>query len=134
MDTLALMGNATEFERAVDWCLALLVDTDQTVSVFETNIRALGGLLSAHVLAADASLAAALAVERLLDGYVDGDGGGGLLASTDLARPAAPRVRHAERDPVRLDQPGERRRARRSAAQCTAAAGSLLLEFGALSG
>ena len=87
MDTLALMGNATEFERAVDWCLEhCSFDTDQTVSVFETNIRALGGLLSAHVLAADASLGLLSRPYDLLDGYVDGDGFGGLLAlAVDLA-------------------------------------------------
>lgn len=54
LDTLALMGNASEFERGVRWCIEHLdFDRDETVSLFETNIRALGGLLSAHVLALD---------------------------------------------------------------------------------
>ena len=46
LDTLALMGNATEFERGVRYCVQQLsFDQDETVSLFETNIRALGGLL-----------------------------------------------------------------------------------------
>ena len=57
MDTLALMGNATEFERGVRYCVEhLSFDRDDTVSVFETNIRALGGLISAHLLALDPRL------------------------------------------------------------------------------
>ncbi|KAH8384969.1 hypothetical protein KR093_003492, partial [Drosophila rubida] len=51
LDTLATMGNFTEFRRVH----ALLIDKmdfnkDINVSVFETNIRILGGLLSAHLL------------------------------------------------------------------------------------
>jgi len=78
LDTLLLLGNTTEFARAVErlrqlakapmaWpdqplmdLLSLqqhphesgtLFDLDQNVSVFETNIRVLGGLLSAHQMA-----------------------------------------------------------------------------------
>ncbi|KAH8300608.1 hypothetical protein KR044_011992, partial [Drosophila immigrans] len=51
LDTLATMGNFTEFRRVHD----LLIDKmnfnkDINVSVFETNIRIVGGLLSAHLL------------------------------------------------------------------------------------
>lgn len=51
LDTLAVMGNYTEFQRVVE----LLTnksnfDSDINVSVFETNIRIVGGLLSAHLL------------------------------------------------------------------------------------
>lgn len=51
LDTLAVMGNFSEFRRVVD----LLVeksnfDSDINVSVFETNIRIIGGLISAHLL------------------------------------------------------------------------------------
>ncbi|KAJ8599271.1 hypothetical protein CTAYLR_006786 [Chrysophaeum taylorii] len=56
LDTLAVMGNATEFRRAVSLVTAVYAegfDIDANVSVFETNIRVLGGLLSAHALAAD---------------------------------------------------------------------------------
>lgn len=52
LDTLAIMGNHTEFIRAVDLVLANVnVDANVNVSVFETNIRVVGGLLSAHLLA-----------------------------------------------------------------------------------
>ena len=46
MDTLALMGHVSEFEHAVRWCTQhMSFDRNETVSLFETNIRALGGLL-----------------------------------------------------------------------------------------
>lgn len=58
LDTLAIMGNSTEFSKQVDWvCANLHFNKDENVSVFETNIRVLGGLLSAHLLACDVSLA-----------------------------------------------------------------------------
>ncbi|ESP04685.1 hypothetical protein LOTGIDRAFT_223717 [Lottia gigantea] len=52
LDTLIVMGNTTEFIRIAN----LLIDKSQdffdidiNVSVFETNIRVVGGLLSAHL-------------------------------------------------------------------------------------
>lgn len=51
LDTLAIMGNNTEFNRVVDIVLQKKdFDADINVSVFETNIRIIGGLLSAHLL------------------------------------------------------------------------------------
>lgn len=51
LDTLAIMGNYTEFNRVVDIVLKKQnFDLDINVSVFETNIRIIGGLLSAHLL------------------------------------------------------------------------------------
>jgi len=68
LDTLVILGNYTEFARAVERLRFLndnlyeatgisttgggLFDINYNVSVFETNIRVLGGLLSAHQLAA----------------------------------------------------------------------------------
>nr|CAB3240843.1 ER degradation-enhancing alpha-mannosidase-like protein 2 [Phallusia mammillata] len=57
LDTLAILGNYTEFRRVAN----LLVDTldfNQNInaSVFETNIRVVGGLLSAHLLAPKAGM------------------------------------------------------------------------------
>ena len=53
-DTLAVVGNRTAFARAVRWIGANVdFDIDLRVNVFETNIRLLGGLLSAHLLAMD---------------------------------------------------------------------------------
>ena len=52
LDTLALFGNATEFAWAVRWVgKHVSFDQDVDVSLFETNIRVLGGLLSAHLIA-----------------------------------------------------------------------------------
>ena len=68
LDTLVILGNYTEFARSVERLRFLndnvyeetglfttgsgLFDVNYNVSVFETNIRVLGGLLSAHQLAA----------------------------------------------------------------------------------
>nr|XP_057907579.1 ER degradation-enhancing alpha-mannosidase-like protein 2 isoform X2 [Doryrhamphus excisus] len=57
LDTLLVLGNQTEFQR-----VALLLqdtvnfDTDVNASVFETNIRVVGGLLSAHLLSGKAGM------------------------------------------------------------------------------
>uniref|UniRef100_A0A8R1DP77 alpha-1,2-Mannosidase n=1 Tax=Caenorhabditis japonica TaxID=281687 RepID=A0A8R1DP77_CAEJA len=52
LDTLLVMGNTTEFKRAVAMVLEKVRDdANVNVSVFETNIRVVGGLLSAHMLA-----------------------------------------------------------------------------------
>ena len=54
LSTLAVMGNATEFRRAVRLVASTIdFDRDVTVSVFEANIRLLGGLISAHLIASD---------------------------------------------------------------------------------
>jgi mannosidase alpha-like ER degradation enhancer 2 len=51
LDMLIILGNRTEFERVVDLLKTTLdFDKDINVSVFETNIRVIGGLLSAHLL------------------------------------------------------------------------------------
>ncbi len=48
-DTLALAGLDEEHDRAVDWLVSDLdVGLNANVSVFETNIRVLGGLLSSY--------------------------------------------------------------------------------------
>ena len=54
LDALVIMGNYTEFRRAVGLVSRALpqgLDFDVNVSVFETTIRILGGLLSAHIFA-----------------------------------------------------------------------------------
>ncbi|CAB04078.1 alpha-1,2-Mannosidase [Caenorhabditis elegans] len=52
LDTLLVMGNTTEFRRAVSLVLEKARDdANVNVSVFETNIRVVGGLISAHMLA-----------------------------------------------------------------------------------
>lgn len=51
LDTLIVMGLHEEFNKAVDYITYnVSFDADINVSVFETNIRVVGGLLSAHML------------------------------------------------------------------------------------
>ncbi|XP_034199560.1 alpha-mannosidase I MNS4 isoform X2 [Prunus dulcis] len=54
LDTLALLGDRDRFAASVEWIgKNLQFDINKTVSVFETTIRVLGGLLSAHLIASD---------------------------------------------------------------------------------
>ncbi|KAF8030503.1 hypothetical protein BT93_E2825 [Corymbia citriodora subsp. variegata] len=54
LDTLALLGDRERFASSVEWIgKNLQFDINKTVSVFETTIRILGGLLSAHLIASD---------------------------------------------------------------------------------
>jgi mannosyl-oligosaccharide alpha-1,2-mannosidase len=57
MDTLWVMGLDDEFADALDWCRDHLdFDVDGEVSVFETSIRIVGGLLSAYHACAETFL------------------------------------------------------------------------------
>ncbi|KAG7203501.1 hypothetical protein KM043_013559 [Ampulex compressa] len=52
LDTLVVLGDFEEFEKAIKLVAKdVNFDTDVIVSLFETNIRMLGGLLSGHILA-----------------------------------------------------------------------------------
>ncbi|KAK7895621.1 hypothetical protein WMY93_020946 [Mugilogobius chulae] len=52
LDTLVVLNKLDEFEEAVRKTVKdVRLDNDVVVSVFETNIRVLGGLLGAHVMA-----------------------------------------------------------------------------------
>ena len=55
MDTLIIFQNYTEFRHIVSLLHTNLkhFDFDVNVSLFETTIRLLGGLLSAHLMAID---------------------------------------------------------------------------------
>mmetsp|Transcript_6421 Transcript_6421/g.19429 ORF Transcript_6421/g.19429 Transcript_6421/m.19429 type:complete len:490 (+) Transcript_6421:245-1714(+) len=54
LDTLYMMGLKSRFEQARDWVVnEFNVDKVGQVSIFETTIRALGGLLSAYELSGD---------------------------------------------------------------------------------
>ena len=59
LDTLVVMGEFEEFRFAVELVRVELksFDFDVNVSLFETTIRVLGGLLSAHLMAVDPELA-----------------------------------------------------------------------------
>lgn len=57
LDTLWLMGLDDRFDAGVGWIKASLdFDVDGELSVFETSIRLLGGLLSAHLACGDPAL------------------------------------------------------------------------------
>lgn len=59
LDTLWVMGLDSRFQDGVDWVKANFdADVDGEVSVFETSIRLIGGLLSAHHACGDAVLLA----------------------------------------------------------------------------
>ncbi|VDM34395.1 unnamed protein product [Toxocara canis] len=55
LDTLYLMGLHEEYRQARDWIVSSLnlKNTSGDISVFETNIRFVGGLLSAFALTND---------------------------------------------------------------------------------
>ncbi|PSS33816.1 Alpha-mannosidase [Actinidia chinensis var. chinensis] len=54
LDMLALLGDRERFTESVEWISKnVRFDINKTVSVFETTIRILGGLLSAHLIASD---------------------------------------------------------------------------------
>ncbi|KAK6187726.1 hypothetical protein SNE40_005686 [Patella caerulea] len=54
IDTLYIMGMKKEFEKAKDWIdKNLKFEGSSDLSVFETNIRFIGGLLSAYALSGD---------------------------------------------------------------------------------
>lgn len=126
LDTLAIMGNASEFERMVNWCVAHIdFDQDETVSVFETNIRALGGLLSAHLLAIDPRL-------NLMTGPYDAKGGL-LTLALDLGRRLLPALQTDSGIPFGSINLRRGVASTETPVTCTAAAGTLLLEFGLLS-
>ncbi|XP_042484445.1 alpha-mannosidase I MNS5-like [Macadamia integrifolia] len=54
LSSLLVLGNYTEFKKAVLWLSEnLTFDVDARINLFECNIRVLGGLVSAHILATD---------------------------------------------------------------------------------
>lgn len=123
LDTMAVLGEREQFRRGVEYVVAnVTFEGDYNVSVFETTIRVLGGLLSAHQLAADPELA-------LVPGYTDGL----LLKARDLADKLLPAFNTPTSIPIgtvnlKTGVPeGETREAN------TAGAGSLILEWGLLS-
>ncbi len=124
LDSLILFNESAALRRAVAWVEAeapRLFDRDARVHVFELTIRALGGLLSAHAaLAADPGLA---------PGY----GGGLLAAAADLGDRLLPAFGTPTGLPLSWVHLRRGRLRGDTRVTCTACAGTLLLEFGALS-
>ncbi|XP_026466391.1 ER degradation-enhancing alpha-mannosidase-like protein 2 [Ctenocephalides felis] len=125
LDTLAVMGNYTEFRRAVDIIISKAnFDTNINVSVFETNIRIVGGLISAHLM----SFRAGIDIEP---GWPCN--GPLLRLAEDVARRLLPAFNTPTGMPygtvnLRYGVPeGE------TSITCTAGVGTFIIEFGALS-
>ncbi|GAB1598409.1 ER degradation-enhancing alpha-mannosidase-like protein 2 [Argonauta hians] len=125
LDMLALVGNYTEFRRVAKLVLDTAnFDTDINVSVFETNIRVVAGLLSAHLLAKKAGM--------------ETDAGwpcsGPLL---DLAENMARRLLPAFDTPTGMPYGTINLRhgvpAGETTITCTAGVGTFIIEFGTLS-
>lgn len=121
LDTLALLDDAIEFRRAVELVVARAnFNLDTHVSVFETTIRVLGGLLSAHMLAVD--------TERGM--YAKGEYNDELLT---LAKDVADRLMPAFNTPTGIPYGTVNLRhgvpKRETTIASTAGAGSLALEF-----
>ncbi|XP_041705013.1 ER degradation-enhancing alpha-mannosidase-like protein 3 isoform X3 [Coregonus clupeaformis] len=130
LDTLVLLNKTTEFEEAVRRVLTdVRLDNDIVVSVFETNIRVLGGLLGGHSMAVmlkDAGHHMQWYQDELL--HMAKDVGLRLLpafnTSSGLPYPRV-NLRHGIRGPES--------RTGTETDTCTACAGTIILEFAALS-
>ncbi|KAK7207341.1 glycoside hydrolase, partial [Myxozyma melibiosi] len=124
MDTLVMMDDQEGFEAAVKKVERFVqFDLPSRVQIFETTIRVIGGLLSAHIYATSPDL-----------GHQIKDYNGSLLT---LAVDLADRLMPAFDTPTGIPLP--RANLRRGIDQenitetCTAGAGSLVLEFATLS-
>ncbi|XP_077582570.1 ER degradation-enhancing alpha-mannosidase-like protein 1 [Stigmatopora nigra] len=128
LDTLLVLGNVTEFRRAVKLVIdTVSFDKDSTVQVFEANIRILGSLVSAHILLTDS---------KHPFGRVNFEGYENQLL--DLAHDLALRLLPAfENTSTGIPYPRVNLKTGVPSGSinetCTAGAGSLLVEFGILS-
>ncbi|CAG0882674.1 unnamed protein product [Darwinula stevensoni] len=128
LDMLAILGNFSEFQRAVE-LIKNFVDFDKnsTVQVFEATIRVIGSLLSAHLLMEDKKQPFGSLKPHWYDGELLG-----------LARELGTRLLPAfEFSPTGLPYPRVNLQTGVPKGwlndTCTAGAGSLVLEFGILS-
>ncbi|UXI16192.1 putative tRNA uracil-O2-methyltransferase [Sarcoptes scabiei] len=135
LDTLAVMGNYTEFQRAVKLVVEnVSFDSDAIVQVFEATIRVLGGLLSAHLLITDNrsffpnfQIRPSWYKNQLID--LAKDLGQRLLSAFEKSETGLPFPRVHLREGV----PNSTLCQWCKTETCPAGAGSLLLEFGILS-
>ncbi|KAI1882865.1 hypothetical protein AGOR_G00239310 [Albula goreensis] len=130
LDTLALLNKTVEFEAAVRRVLKdVRLDNDIVVSVFETNIRVLGGLLGGHsmaVLLREGGRHMLWYQDELL--HMAKDLGLRLLPAFNTSSGLPyPRVN------LRHGVQGPETRTGTETDTCTACAGTIILEFAALS-
>jgi len=126
LDTLALLGLYEEFEDALKKVQDdVTLDSDLVVSVFETNIRVLGGLLGGH------STALELQRKRGLLKWYDGSL---LRMAVDLGDRLLPAFNTSSGIPFsRINLSNSSSHKPRNRDTCTACAGTMLLEMAALS-
>ncbi|XP_055639386.1 ER degradation-enhancing alpha-mannosidase-like protein 3 [Toxorhynchites rutilus septentrionalis] len=128
LDTLVILGDLEEFERAVKLVIKdVQFDNDIIVSVFETNIRMIGGLLSAHILSEY--------IQKQAD-VMTWYRGELLEMAKDLGYRLLPAFNTSTGIPharVNLKHGMKVEALRHSRETCTACAGTILLEFAALS-
>ncbi|XP_041862190.1 ER degradation-enhancing alpha-mannosidase-like protein 3 isoform X1 [Melanotaenia boesemani] len=130
LDTLVLLNKTTEFEAAVRRVLSdVRLDNDIVVSVFETNIRVLGGLLGGHSMAVmlkDGGQHMQWYQDELL--HMAKDIGLRLLPAFNTSSGLPyPRVN------LKYGVRGPETRTGTETDTCTACAGTIILEFAALS-
>ncbi|XP_033066409.1 ER degradation-enhancing alpha-mannosidase-like protein 1 [Trachypithecus francoisi] len=128
LDTLAVMGNSSEFQKAVKLVInTVSFDKDSTVQVFEATIRVLGSLLSAHRIITDSKQPFGDMTIKDYDNellYMAHDLAVRLLPAFENTKTGIPYPRVNLKTGVPPDTNNE---------TCTAGAGSLLVEFGILS-
>uniref|UniRef100_A0A5S6QM49 alpha-1,2-Mannosidase n=1 Tax=Trichuris muris TaxID=70415 RepID=A0A5S6QM49_TRIMR len=125
LDTLIIMGNDTEFKRVADIIIHEFNTTaNVNVSVFETNIRVIGGLLSAHILSSSAH-------SKPMEGWpCDGPI---LRLAEKVASRLLPAFRTATGMPYGTVNLHHGVCKNETTITCTAGIGTFLLEFGTLS-
>lgn len=132
LDTLMLLRDYHEFTWAVKYLREhMTFDKNSTVSLFETNIRVLGGLLSAHNMLSGAEEQNDMRFDAWL-WYPDYDGFL-LYSAWDLAERLYPAFDTPTGIPFGAIHLQHGVAASESRVASTAGAGSLLLEFGTLS-
>ncbi|CAH8526081.1 unnamed protein product [Schistosoma margrebowiei] len=128
LDSLFLIGEFDEFEIAVKAVVRTVrFDSDVDVSVFETNIRVLGGLLGAHV--------AVMSIKQNNDSRMNWYTNELLQMAVDIGNRLLP----AFDTPTGIPYPrinlrhGSSGLTKQEENTCTACAGTMILEFAALS-
>ncbi|XDV49228.1 hypothetical protein PO909_018514 [Leuciscus waleckii] len=129
LDTLALLNKTVEFEEAVKRVLKdVRLDNDIVVSVFETNIRVLGGLLGGHSMAIMLKESGQMLWYQNELLHMAKDLGLRLLPAFNTSSGLPyPRVN------LRYGVRGPETRTGTETDTCTACAGTIILEFAALS-
>ncbi|GJP48025.1 hypothetical protein CLOM_g7266 [Closterium sp. NIES-68] len=144
LSSLAVLGNASEFRRAVRWLAASLsFHADVRVNTFECNIRLLGGLLSGHLLASHHSLLRSpppspaahqgTAGSAEATGVRGREGGELLVLAEQLGRRLMPAFNTPTGIPYAWINLKYGVRAGETTETSTSGCGSLILEFGLLS-